>query len=57
MQATIEAARVRALAAVTLTTFADVAFNAPFYRTLGFEILEKPSPGCRRFYLWSRAGG
>jgi len=26
---------------VTLTTFRDVAFNAPFYRGLGFEIVEE----------------
>lgn len=33
-------ARQRGLAAITLTTFRDVAWNAPFYRGLGFRILE-----------------
>lgn len=28
------------LRGVTLTTFRDVAWNAPFYRRLGFEVLE-----------------
>ena len=31
--------RDRGLSALTLTTFRDVAWNAPFYRRLGFEIL------------------
>lgn len=35
----IGAARARGLAAVTLTTFRDVAWNAPFYERLGFERL------------------
>ena len=33
-------ARLRGLAAVTLTTFRAVHWNAPFYRKLGFRILE-----------------
>jgi N-acetylglutamate synthase-like GNAT family acetyltransferase len=33
-------ARARGLPAVTLTTFRDVAFNAPFYARLGFEQLD-----------------
>ncbi|KUM24226.1 hypothetical protein AU467_07405 [Mesorhizobium loti] len=33
-------ARRRGLAAVTLTTFRDVVWNAPFYRKFGFRILE-----------------
>jgi GNAT superfamily N-acetyltransferase len=33
-------ARRRGLAAVTLTTFRAVAWNAPFYRKFGFRILE-----------------
>ncbi|MCC7266888.1 MAG: GNAT family N-acetyltransferase [Caulobacteraceae bacterium] len=35
-------ARRRGLASETLTTFSDVAWNAPFYQRLGFEML---SPG------------
>ncbi|RUT97997.1 N-acetyltransferase [Mesorhizobium sp. USDA-HM6] len=33
-------ARRRGLTVVTLTTFRDVAWNAPFYRKFGFRILE-----------------
>lgn len=33
-------ARRRGLAAVTLTTFRAVAWNAPFYRKFGFRVLE-----------------
>lgn len=35
----IDAARSRGLQAVTLTTFADVPWNAPFYARLGFTTL------------------
>jgi GNAT superfamily N-acetyltransferase len=31
--------------AVTLTTFLNVAWNAPFYRRMGFRVLEELSPG------------
>jgi ribosomal protein S18 acetylase RimI-like enzyme len=34
-------ARRRGLARVTLTTFADVPWNAPYYQRLGFRVLEK----------------
>lgn len=36
----IELARARSFAGVTLTTDRHVAFNAPFYRSLGFELLD-----------------
>jgi len=36
----LEAARQRGLADLTLTTFRDVAWNAPFYERFGFRILE-----------------
>ncbi len=42
LQAAMEAARRRGLAAVTLTTFRDVPWNGPFYRRLGFR---EPAPG------------
>jgi GNAT superfamily N-acetyltransferase len=42
VNAVVRAARGRGCAAVTLTTFRDVAFNAPFYESLGFEILAAP---------------
>lgn len=40
LERAIEDARRRCLAAVTLTTFRDVAWNGPFYRKFGFRILE-----------------
>ncbi|MET0272192.1 MAG: GNAT family N-acetyltransferase [Phenylobacterium sp.] len=36
VMATIEAARARGLAAVTLTTFRDIPWNGPFYGRMGF---------------------
>jgi GNAT superfamily N-acetyltransferase len=36
MQAAIDAARARGLAAVTLETFRNIPWNGPFYATLGF---------------------
>lgn len=39
LEEVIEAARVRGASVVTLTTFRDVAFNAPFYARSGFRIL------------------
>jgi len=40
----------RKLPAVTLTTFRDVPWNAPYYQRLGFEILSEVdhTPGLRR---------
>jgi len=37
----IEAAKVRNLSAITLTTFMDVPWNAPFYKRLGFQVLDR----------------
>lgn len=39
MRAAIDDARARGRRAVTLTTFRDVAWNAPFYARLGFRLL------------------
>ena len=46
IEAMMDAARSRYLRAVTLTTFCDVPWNAPFYQRLGFErdSLAKPDP-------------
>lgn len=41
MQAIIEAARTRSASGVTLTTDRHVSFNAPFYASLGFRILDE----------------
>jgi GNAT superfamily N-acetyltransferase len=43
----IAEARRRGLGAVTLTTFRDVPWNAPFYAALGFEQLSGPAVGDR----------
>jgi GNAT superfamily N-acetyltransferase len=39
----IDAARPYGFAAITLTTFRDVPWNAPFYERLGFQILHSAS--------------
>jgi len=41
-------ARKRGLASLTLTTFRDVPWNAPFYRRLGFEMLTTLTPELRQ---------
>ncbi|MEZ3179057.1 GNAT family N-acetyltransferase [Streptomyces pimonensis] len=45
-----EHARAQGLTALTLTTFADVPWNAPYYARLGFRPLAGPelTPGLRR---------
>ena len=40
MEAAIAAAKTQGAAGVTLTTDRQVAFNAPFYASLGFQILD-----------------
>ncbi|MEK7834106.1 MAG: GNAT family N-acetyltransferase [Acidobacteriota bacterium] len=40
VQAVIDWARSGKISAVTLTTFRDIPWNAPFYQKLGFRILE-----------------
>lgn len=47
LQALIDEAEAAAMAAVTLTTFVDVPWNAPFYRKLGFAVLEPTDLGSR----------
>lgn len=44
-----EAARARGLPRLTLTTFEDVPWNAPYYRRCGFVVLPEPEwgPGLR----------
>ncbi len=42
---------------LTLTTFRDVPFNAPFYRTLGFRELTDLSPGLAAIRLHERSTG
>ena len=52
-------ARRRGLRAVTLTTFADLPWNAPFYRRLGFEVLADAAltPGLRTILAGEAAKG
>jgi len=38
-------ARERGYGAVTLTTFRDVPWNAPFYARLGFSVVDRPTTG------------
>lgn len=45
MEAAIAHARRERMPAVTLTTFRDVAWNAPFYTSLGFALLEPDEAG------------
>lgn len=44
MAAARDEARARACSAMTLTTFSNLPFNAPFYERLGFVALAAPSP-------------
>jgi GNAT superfamily N-acetyltransferase len=45
VKAVCDWAQLRGLPAVTLTTFRDVPWNAPFYARLGFRVIEALSPG------------
>ncbi len=44
-------------AELTLTTYRDVPFNAPFYRTLGFQEVSRPAPGLAAVRAHERAVG
>ena len=50
-------ARDTGLAAVTLTTFRDVPWNAPFYRRAGFTVVDDPPPGLAELRAAERAEG
>ncbi|MFI1421170.1 GNAT family N-acetyltransferase [Streptomyces sp. NPDC020731] len=52
-------AREQGLTALTLTTFADVPWNAPYYARLGFRTLTEPelTPGLRRIRAEEAAHG
>jgi GNAT superfamily N-acetyltransferase len=43
--------------AMTLTTFADVPWNAPYYARCGFTIVTEPAPGLRRIRQREAARG
>lgn len=50
-------AREHGLAALTLTTFADVPWNAPYYARLGFTVVTDPPPGLREIRRREAAHG
>ncbi len=50
-------ARGEGLAGVTLTTFRDVPWNAPFYRRVGFEVVTEPVAGLAQRRADERAEG
>lgn len=50
-------ARDEGLPVVTLTTFRDVPWNAPFYRRVGFEVVADPAPGLAAIRAHERAIG
>ena len=43
--------------AVTLTTFRDVPWNAPFYRRLGFEVIDELPPDLAAIRAHERSAG
>jgi GNAT superfamily N-acetyltransferase len=45
LDAAVRWARDTGRSGVTLTTFRDVPWNAPFYRRVGFEEVAEPAPG------------
>ena len=45
VEAALEWAREQGYASMTLCTFADVPFNAPFYASCGFEVVQDPQAG------------
>ena len=50
-------AAAQGFSAITLTTFRDVAWNAPFYRRLGFEVIDALTPGLLAIRSHERAVG
>lgn len=50
-------ARRRGLAALTLTTFRAVPWNAPYYARLGFAEMPEPGPGLRIVIARQKAAG
>lgn len=51
IQAVIEWAKSREFRQVTLTTFRDIPFNAPFYARLGFRIVDEGTEFARLSHL------
>ena len=57
LDAVVKIARERGLAALTLSTFADVPFNAPYYARLGFAVVEDLTPGMAQIRAEHEARG
>jgi len=59
VQAVIDEAAARGLEGVTLTTFADLPFNGPFYQSMGFRVLPETEldSGLRGVLAHERARG
>jgi GNAT superfamily N-acetyltransferase len=55
--AAIDAARRRGYEWMTLCTFADVPFNAPFYASCGFEELAQPGPALAALRIHEEQAG
>jgi GNAT superfamily N-acetyltransferase len=54
LERAVEEAKARGLAAVTLTTFADVPWNAPYYRRCGFRVLDESELTPELRAMWQR---
>ena len=50
-------AAARGLAGLTLTTFADVPWNAPYYERIGFRVVTELTPGLRAIRAAEAARG
>ena len=57
LEAVAGVARARGWPALTLSTFKDVPFNAPYYARLGFEPVEHPTPGLAKIRAEHEARG
>ena len=57
LDAVTELARARGWPALTLSTFKDVPFNAPYYARLGFAVVEELTPGLAKVRAEHEARG
>ncbi|MFQ6485421.1 GNAT family N-acetyltransferase [Brachybacterium epidermidis] len=57
VEAALSEAAARGHRAITLRTYAEIPFNAPFYRSCGFEVSQPGSPFLRRLVEVERQQG
>jgi hypothetical protein len=57
LQAAVDRARSEGHHELTLSTFAEVPWNAPFYRRHGFEVVRRPGPLLQRIVEKEEAMG